>query len=101
MAKKTLFGKAKPAKKNEVVSLDTAPVVYDFEAEKEGCIEALVKLVGEQQAAEGLHFIKTQCENDPDFVMLIFDRKKRNQIVGLLGNMNPADMLGNMFSKFF
>lgn len=88
----------KPAKMT-VVRPEAENVVYDFETEQKACSEALVNLVGEQNAAEGFHFIASQCETDPQFVKMIFDPERRRQMMGIMSNLNPAQLLGGIADK--
>lgn len=83
-----------------VVRPEAEKIEYDFETEKQECIEALVQLVGEQNAAEGLHFIKTQCQTDPQFVKMIFDPEKRAQFQGIMTTLSPQKLLGGIAEKF-
>jgi hypothetical protein len=98
----TLFKSKKSATKTaKLPVVQPEPVqIQDFETESKECMDALVKLVGEDAAAEGLNFIKTQCQNDPDFVKLIFDRDRRNKLVGIVQGFNPAQLFGGIAEKF-
>ncbi|WP_428658151.1 hypothetical protein [Runella sp.] len=97
-----LFGTKKTAKKTSKLTVvkDETPIVYDLNEEVEGCRQALTQLVGEQATAEGFNFIKKQCETDPQFVQMIFDRQRREQLLGLMSGFNPAQLLGGIAEKF-
>jgi hypothetical protein len=97
-----LFNKktSKKSAKMTVVRPDAEPIIYDFETEKAACEDALVNLVGEQNAAEGFHFIASQCETDPQFVKMIFDPEQRKKLMGIMSNLNPAELLGGIAEKF-
>ncbi len=98
-----LFSKSKKNATTKTVKLpvDPQPVpVYDFNTEAADALDSLVTLVGEQAAAEGLHFIAQQCKEDPEFIKMIFDRDRRNKLVGIVQGFNPADILGSIAGKF-